>query len=110
MSFDINVVDDNFSMQREAFEILIILSFSLTENEILLKINSCGALKAIDKIMSDFIFKYRNQTLQNLKNELVCCCFHLAGNLTASNTDFVQELHCQTRILQAMGIAASQMA
>jgi hypothetical protein len=108
MSCDLNVVDDNYSMQRQAFEILISLCFRLTEKQILLKIIACGALKAVDKIMSDFIFKYNNQTLQNLRNELVYCCFHFAGNLTGSNPEFVQELLSQTSILKAMGIAASQ--
>jgi hypothetical protein len=110
MSCDLNVVDDNYSMQRQAFEILISLCFRLTEKQILLKIIECGALKAVDKIMSDFIFKYSNQTLQNSRNELVYCCFHFAGNLTGSNPEFVQELLSQTSILKAMGIAASQFS
>ena len=58
-------MDDNFSMQRQALEILISLCFRLTEKEILLKIIACGVIKAVDKTMSDFIFKYNNQTLQN---------------------------------------------
>jgi hypothetical protein len=86
------------------------LCFRLTEKQILLKIIECGALKAVDKLMSDFIFKYSNQTLQNSRNELVYCCFHFAGNLTGSNPEFVQELLSQTSILKAMGIAASQFS
>jgi len=58
MPCDLFIVDENYSMQRHAFEILISLCYRLTEKEILLKIIACGAIKAVDKIIADFIFKH----------------------------------------------------
>jgi len=89
MSCDLNVVDENYNMQWQAFEILISLCYRLIEREILLKIIACGAIKAVDKMIGDFIMKHNNKTLRNSGNELVCCCFHFAGNLTGSNPEFV---------------------
>jgi len=41
-----------------------------------------GLIKAIDKICQEFKFKTQNQTFPIEKNDLVCLCFHLIGNLT----------------------------